>query len=39
MVSPSTGLRTPRPSRFSTWVQIRLVFASLCPSSSCTVLM
>jgi len=36
---PSSGLRTARPGRFSTWVQIIVVETSLCPSSSCTVRM
>ena len=35
----ASGLRTPNPPRFSTWVYTIVVLTSRCPSSSCTVRM
>jgi hypothetical protein len=37
--TPSSGLRTPRPPRFRTWVWTMVVDASLWPKSSCIVRM
>jgi len=34
----SAGLRTPRPPLFNTCVYTIVVLTSLCPNSSCTVL-
>ena len=37
--TPSSGLRTPRPPRFRTWVWTMVVDTSLWPKSSCIVRM